>query len=58
MIQYVVYNTETGSVLFCSSKLSECRIYAKSYSKDCCTPCTIMVVFNEEHYVNGQKKDV
>lgn len=58
MIEYYVFNTETGCKLFSSSKVSECRAFAKSYSKENCTPCTISVVFHEECYVNGQKSDV
>lgn len=58
MFEYYVFNTETGDELFSSSEVSECRCFAKSYSKENCTPCSISVVFNEECYVNGQKADV
>ncbi len=58
MIEYYVFNTETGDELFSSSHVSECRLFAKSYSKENCTPCTISAVIREEYYINGQKSDV
>lgn len=58
MFEFIVINTDSGDELFTSSKISECRLFAKSYSKENCTPCTISVVCCEEHYINGQKSDV
>lgn len=55
MFEYYVYNTETGDELFSSSKISECRSFARSYSIENCIPCTISVIFRQESYVNGCK---
>lgn len=57
MVEYYVFNTETGDELYNSSKISECRLYAKLYSKRFNIPCTISVVFHEEHYINGKKSE-
>lgn len=58
MIEYCVYNTETGRRLFSSSNVSVCRAFARFYSKENCTPCTVSVLLHDECYVNGQKTDV
>lgn len=55
MVTYYVFNTETGTELYSSSKISECRFFAKYYSERYYISCTISVVFNEECYVNGKK---
>lgn len=58
MISYYVFNSDSGNELFNSDSVMECRQFAKKYSAENCVPCTISVVFNEEHYINGQKLDV
>ena len=58
MIEYVVYDSDYGDILFKSSDVSECRRFAKSYSSENCTPCTVFGRFYEEFYINGQKSDV
>ena len=45
MIEYYVFNTETGDELFSSSKVSECRLFAKSYSKENCVPVLFRLFF-------------
>lgn len=55
MVEYYVFNTETGDEIYSSSKISACRLYAKLYSERFGIPCTISVVFHEEKYVDGKK---